>query len=71
MGASDLRPHATEVDCAYQVVQGDGGASLLQLSTYGSDNRKSGPKVSQTLQLDEEAAAALVDILRSAFPLIS
>lgn len=70
LGASDLRPHSTEVDCSYQVVQASGGAKLLQLSTYGSDHRKSGQKVSQTLQLDEESADELVNILRSVFPSI-
>ena len=67
-GSSDLRPHSTEVDCAHQIIQSNGNIRLLQLSTYGSDNRKAGPKVSQTLQLDERAAVELVNIIRDAFP---
>jgi fructose-1,6-bisphosphatase/inositol monophosphatase family enzyme len=56
------------VDCGYQTVTGAAGEVLLQLATFGSDDRKSQPKVSQTLQFDREASALLIDILRSAFP---
>ncbi|RBA30397.1 hypothetical protein DQ226_17360 [Dietzia maris] len=70
LGDSDLLPHRTEVDCTYQIVGADDGSRLLQLSTYGSDSRKSGPKVSQTLQIDEGTAAELVEIIRRAFPSI-
>jgi hypothetical protein len=60
--------HPTEVDCGYQTVTGVGGEVLLQLATFGSDERMSPPKVSQTLQLDREASAVLVDIIRTTFP---
>jgi 5-methylcytosine-specific restriction protein B len=40
---------------------------LLQLSTYGSDERQSDKKVSQTLQLDEVAARELVEIISRVF----
>lgn len=63
------RPHPTEVDCRWQVVDGPGGVSLFQLSTYGSDDRETEPKVSQTIQLDHEIAAQLVAHLRATFDL--
>ncbi|MEV0823781.1 hypothetical protein [Nonomuraea rubra] len=42
--------------------------TYLQLSTYGSDGRQSEKKVSQTLQLDRERAAVLLNIIKEAFP---
>lgn len=59
--------HPTEVDCGWQVVTAAGGERLLQLSTYGSDKRASEPKVSQTLQLDREAALRLRAIIDQTF----
>jgi hypothetical protein len=44
------------------------GKRLLQLDTYGSDERKDKGTVSQTLQLDETTARELLRILRKAFP---
>jgi hypothetical protein len=41
---------------------------LLQLSTYGSDERQSETKIIQTLPLDRERAAELVRIIRNVFP---
>lgn len=61
-----VREHPTEVDCGWQVSQGP--VTLLQLSTYGSDQRASQPKVSQTLQLDEAGARELLTIIQTAFP---
>lgn len=62
-----VRVHPTEVDCEYLVVD-DGDARLLHLSTFGSDDRKSDRKSSQSLQLDLDRARELVDIIRRAFP---
>lgn len=63
------RPHPTEVDCRWQVISGPHGVALFQLSTYGSDNRESEPKVSQTIQFDRDIATQLVARLREAFDL--
>lgn len=41
---------------------------ILQLETYGSTKRAIPGKVSQSLQLDEDAARALKKILERAFP---
>lgn len=64
---SDSKQHPTEVECGWSVVRLP-EERLLQLSTYGSEQRQSHPKVSQTLQLDERAAATLLDIISKAFP---
>lgn len=66
---SASKAHPTEVDCRWQVIRGPGGAVLFQLSTYGSDNRESEPKVSQTIQLNREIAVGLVTHLRETFGL--
>lgn len=63
------RPHPTEVDCRWQVIHGPEGATLFQLSTFGSEARESGPKVSQTIPLDRGTAAELVARLQDAFGL--
>jgi 5-methylcytosine-specific restriction protein B len=59
--------HPTEVECGYQRISTPDG-DVLQLSTYGSDDRQSEKKTSQTLQLDKQRAAELVEIIRSTFP---
>jgi hypothetical protein len=63
---SAARPHPTHVECGWQVIQGE--PRLLQLSTFGSDQRMSHKKVSQTLQLDRDQARELVSIIGTAFP---
>jgi 5-methylcytosine-specific restriction protein B len=63
------RPHPTEVECGWRVIRGVDGAHVLQLSTYGSDDRQSEKKVSQTLQIDRVIAAELATLLRETFDL--
>ena len=67
--AVGARPHPTEVDCGWFTLTGADGETLLQVSTYGSDNRKSQPKVSQTLQIDAEIARQLQRVLAETFAL--
>lgn len=57
----------TEVECGYRIVN-SGGQVLLQLDTYGSDQRQIPGKISQSLQLDADAALTLVRIVLTAFP---
>ncbi|MBO4269945.1 hypothetical protein [Microbispora triticiradicis] len=59
--------HPTVVDCGYQAVRTHEGV-FLQLSTYGSDQRQTQKKTSQTLQLDREHAEQLLHILVTTFP---
>ncbi|MEU8192210.1 hypothetical protein AB0C10_00350 [Microbispora amethystogenes] len=59
--------HPTLVDCGYQAVRTSEGV-FLQLSTYGSDQRQTQKKTSQTLQLDREHAEQLLRILITTFP---
>jgi len=56
-----------EGDRGYQAVATEAGP-LHQLSTFGSDQRRSDPTVSQTLQLDRAMARQFVDVVRTAYP---
>jgi hypothetical protein len=69
-GTQAIRPHDTEVDCFYNVVYADDGAPLLHLTTFGSDYRRSKPKSSQSIQIDEATARELIELLRTTFPRI-
>lgn len=62
------RPHPSEVDCQWQSLGSASGERLLHLSTYGSDSRRSEPKVSQTIQIDAATAKLLLAALRETFP---
>jgi hypothetical protein len=56
-----------EVLCGYNAVQ-IGERRILQLETYGSADRQVPGKTSQSIQLNEDGARSLINILRSAFP---
>ncbi len=43
------------------------GKHYFQIDTYGSDDRVMPEKVSQSIQLDEEAAKIIVDLLKKEF----
>ena len=60
--------HKTSVVCKYGSVGIEPG-KLIQLNTYGSDEREFPGKLSQTLQLDRGAAEQLVSILKHEFDL--
>ena len=60
------RLHPTAVVCGVEIYE-IGGRRLVQLDTYGAEDRDIPGKVSQTLQLDESAASQLVKILQAAF----
>jgi 5-methylcytosine-specific restriction protein B len=57
----------TEVECGWRTVESPSGR-VLQLDTYGSDTRQFKGKKSQSIQIDERAAAELLRLLRSTFP---
>ncbi|MDS1116648.1 hypothetical protein RD149_23145 [Gordonia westfalica] len=63
-GKGNSRPPQSEVDGTYVVVDDPERGKILKITTYGSDMRKSGPKPSQVIELDEEMARKLVDIVR-------
>jgi len=67
-GSQTVTTHPTAVDCYYQTVAGGPTGPRVHLTTFGSDVRESHPKSSQSLQLDEAAAAQLIRILRETFP---
>lgn len=66
-GSQNVRPHKSEVDCYWQVIQTD-TTPLLHLTTFGSDSRQREPKSSQSIQLDEDMARQLVQVIRTVFP---
>ncbi|MFF0266872.1 hypothetical protein [Kribbella sp. NPDC004536] len=66
-GTQSVKAHPTEVDCCYQIVTTDDGSKLLHLTTFGSDERQSKPKSSQSIQIDEAGALELMQVIRAAF----
>lgn len=64
----DVKVHPTEVDCFHQVITAADGTRLLHITTFGSDQRRSDPKSSQSLQIDEARACELIGIIQTAFP---
>jgi len=48
-------------------VQDYDGRKLIQISTYGRSSRQDIGKLSQTFQLDEEAARQLFEIIKTEF----
>ncbi|WP_328397743.1 McrB family protein [Nocardia sp. NBC_00416] len=68
-GQQSIKAHKPEdgVICHYKVVYDEDGHPLLHLSTFGSDRRESPPKSSQSIQLDQQNAAELIQILQDTF----
>lgn len=56
-----------DVLCGYNAIDVK-GQQILQLETYGTDDREMPGKISQSLQLDRDGAAQLKQILERAFP---
>lgn len=67
-GSQTIRPHDSEVDCFYNIVESPEGTRLLHLSTFGSDQRQSKPKSSQAIQINEVIARDLMTLLNATFP---
>lgn len=59
--------HPTETDAEWSILESEEGR-MLQISTFGSENRASGPKVSQTIQLNRETASLLRAAIEATFP---
>lgn len=55
-----------EVEAKYSVFERD-GRGFVQINTYGRAAREMPGKLSQSIQLDQQGAEALVKILRGAF----
>ncbi len=60
------RPHST-CACGWHVTERE-GRTVLQLDTYGSANRRDPGTVSQSLQIDEDGAQTLIDLIYKTFP---
>jgi len=59
--------HRSEVECGWAIFT-TAGRTYLQLDTYGSQTRAIPGKVSQTIQVDEDAARQLKRLIERAFP---
>lgn len=64
---SRARPHE-EVACSYDIFHDQAGKPYVQFSTFGSKTRKIPGKQSQVIQLNEDAARQLIEIIRTAYP---
>lgn len=64
--STSANAHPTEVDATWAVI-GTGPGALVQISTYGSDDRQSHPKVSQTIQIDARVAGEIIDVLTDTY----
>lgn len=66
LGAADRGRVHGEVDCGYATFVHQ-GTRYLQLDTYGSGERLFPGKVSQSIQLDENGARRLKELLTRTF----
>ncbi|WP_441253491.1 methionyl-tRNA formyltransferase [Bradyrhizobium sp. 613_E4_N2_2] len=57
-----------EIDASYTSFERDGRV-ILQIDTYGRTSRQVPGKQSQTIQLDQEGAKALYEIIKREFSL--
>lgn len=57
-----------EIGASYSIAEVDGRV-LIQIDTFGTDDRKFPGKKSQTLQFDRQGAEALFEILKLEFGL--
>ena len=57
-----------ETECTYNVFQVN-ESRYIQFDTYGTTERKSKSKSSQTIQFDKETAKFLIEILKNEFDL--
>ncbi|MGW6699829.1 hypothetical protein [Nocardia sp. NPDC055049] len=64
-----IRPHNVEdqVECEWKIIVDTDGSPLLHLSTFGSTNRASKRKSSQSIQLSAGVGRELIAILVEAF----
>lgn len=62
------RSEHTEVDAGYQLRHSTSHGKVVQIDTYGSDERKLLAKSSQSFQVDRDGAARLLAVLLEAFP---
>lgn len=54
--------------CICAIVEGPDNARVVQLDTFGSEDREFTEKVSQSVQFDRHGADQLIAIFREAFP---
>ncbi|WP_029349789.1 hypothetical protein [Bosea sp. 117] len=57
----------TQVVARIKVFDTAGSTRIVQIDTHGSDDRENPGKLSQTIQLGEEAAKELFDVLKETY----
>lgn len=68
VATSDVRTAVHQpTHCEYAIVRPPEGGVYLQLDTFGSARRKCVGKVSQSIQLDHNAAKQLIEVIRNTF----
>ncbi|MCF4138511.1 hypothetical protein L1856_20050 [Streptomyces sp. Tue 6430] len=65
--SSDTQRMHGQVTCGYRTFTAN-GQRILQLDTYGSTERMILDKISQSIQLDADAARELLKIIEASFP---
>ena len=60
-----------EVDATYSTFRDEQEGQVFQIDSYGSATRKLSGKVSQSIQLNEDAARQLLQLLQETFPGLS
>ena len=70
-GIDHPKRHPTETECRAFSFETPDGETLLQLDTFGSTTRENPGKGSQTIQVNERAAAQLMKLITRAFPSLS
>lgn len=53
------------VRATYSTFKDSSGRKFFQIDTYGSEDREIPNKISQSLQLDEETALFLLDVIKN------
>ena len=66
-GRQQIRAHKTSIRAFVQRVVAEDGTARVHLSTFGSPERESAPKSSQSLQFDERSAKELVRYFHEIF----
>ncbi|PUA40822.1 methionyl-tRNA formyltransferase [Paenibacillus elgii] len=56
----------TEAECTYNILVHN-GRKYIQINTYGSKERVHTNVVSQSIQLDEQSAKQLIDIIKTEY----
>ena len=60
LNSKELKKHK-EINANYSIFTSDTGEKLIQINTYGSDNREIKGKLSQTIQFNEQVLKRFIN----------